>query len=68
MKKLLLQQNLKRLSFSLFSIVYFSGILNAQNLPKLKDPNNPLIVEHAFILDSEGGLIYWNEGALNINS
>ncbi len=67
MKKLNLQ-NIKRLSFSLLTIVYFSGILNAQNLPKLKDPQNPLIVEHAFMLDSDGGLIYWNEGALNINS
>lgn len=37
-------------------------------MPKLKDPENPLIVEHAFMLDSDGGLIYWNEGALSTNS
>jgi len=42
----------------------------AQNLPKLKDPDNPLIVDHAFMIDSDGGLIYWNEGdsALSVNS
>lgn len=64
MKKINLQ-NLKQLSYGLFTIVYISSILSAQNLPKLNDPENPLIVEFAFMLDSDGSLIYWNEGALN---
>lgn len=57
-------QTLARLILSLITTTLFSTILNAQDLPKLRDPENPLISERGFILDSDGGVIYWNEGSL----
>ncbi|MES2727450.1 MAG: M4 family metallopeptidase [Bacteroidota bacterium] len=51
----------------LIMTLLFSAKANAQSVPKLQDPSNPFLVERALIVDGDGGLIYWNEGALHTN-
>ncbi len=67
MKKLNLKYS-NRVILGLIANLFIIFISFAQTVPKLKDPSNPLIIEHAFLIDSLGGLIYWNEGALTPGS